>query len=58
MLSTRAEFNSFLELTNFHAQRRHLLDKVAVKILLAPVYVEGTHVCIPHKLPRGPRTML
>ena len=52
MLSTRAESNSSLELTDFHAQPRRLLDKVAVKSLLPPVHVEGAHLYIPHKLPK------
>lgn len=48
---TRAEFNSHLELLKLPRAPKAQGDEVEMKILLLPVYGEGTYSSIPHKLP-------
>lgn len=47
---TRAEFNSHLELFKLPRAPKAQGDEVEMKILLLPVYGEGTYSSIPHKL--------
>lgn len=48
---TRAELNSHLELHKLPQAPKAQGHDVEMKILLPPVYGEGTYSSIPHKLP-------